>query len=225
MSLQNQPTSGGPETRKFLFDRAFDTEKGRAAPPPNPAEDAKRKQEADFAKAVQDARESGYRDGYAAAETARINDINSQILGLLQTVTNRLATIESDVAAQNKRRQNGIALAALEIARKLLPEYTKQGALTEIEAAIRTALQDMAHESRLVVRVPDTALDAIESRLKSLTDAAAYQGKLILLADPHLAESDCRIEWADGGLERNARQIWSDIDKTAQLYSPEETTR
>ena len=36
------------------------------------------------------------------------------------------------------------------------------------------------------------------------------------MADPALGPSDARIEWADGGAERNTRQLLADIEQAAE---------
>jgi flagellar assembly protein FliH len=54
--------------------------------------------------------------------------------------------------------------------------------------------------------------DAMQQRLASLTGAAGFAGKVVLLADESLDVADARIEWAEGGAERDTKRLLSDID-------------
>jgi flagellar assembly protein FliH len=42
--------------------------------------------------------------------------------------------------------------------------------------------------------------------------AAGFDGKLVLLGDDEMALTDCRVDWPDGGTERNLDRLWRDID-------------
>ncbi len=48
--------------------------------------------------------------------------------------------------------------------------------------------------------------------LDDLAAGCGYQGKLVLLADPSLDADDCRIEWADGGAERDTGSAWRELE-------------
>ncbi len=64
----------------------------------------------------------------------------------------------------------------------------------------------------IVLRVNDALFDAVQARLAALSQASAFAGKTILLADAALAEGDARVEWADGGAERDTRRLAAEID-------------
>ena len=35
---------------------------------------------------------------------------------------------------------------------------------------------------------------------------------MVLFGDDQFSETDCRVEWADGGAERNLGELWRRID-------------
>ena len=70
----------------------------------------------------------------------------------------------------------------------------------------------MRDEPRIVVRVADDLLDALRDRLSQVARAAGFQGKIVLLSDDTLQDSAVRLEWADGGAERDPAQTWREID-------------
>ena len=63
-----------------------------------------------------------------------------------------------------------------------------------------------------------------------LAASLGFPGKLIILVDDELGQSDCRVEWADGGAERDTARTWREIEATLDramiaLANPDETAR
>jgi flagellar assembly protein FliH len=103
---------------------------------------------------------------------------------------------------------------ALAIAKKMLPDFSARHGLQEIDALLSDTIREMAREPRLVVRVNDAQFDTINERVQAIAIQRAYPGKVIVLADMEVGSGDCRIEWADGGVERNAGTTWNAIEQT-----------
>src|SRR3546814_7302027 len=50
---------------------------------------------------------------------------------------------------------------------------------------------------------------------------SGFEGKLVFLADERLKTGDLRVEWADGGAERNQKALWQEIDAViARVLAP-----
>src|SRR3546814_8811652 len=50
---------------------------------------------------------------------------------------------------------------------------------------------------------------------------SGFEGKLVFLADERLKTGDLRVEWADGGVERNQMALWQEIDAViARVLAP-----
>ena len=77
-------------------------------------------------------------------------------------------------------------------------------------------LHRVLDEPRIVFRVADDLLDNLSGRIDAMARQAGFHGKVVLLADSGLGASDCRIEWADGGAERDMTRFWAEIDETAK---------
>jgi flagellar assembly protein FliH len=54
-----------------------------------------------------------------------------------------------------------------------------------------------------VLRVAQEIYEPLRERLDTLANAAGYAGRIVLLVDDAIAAGDARVEWADGGAERN----------------------
>ena len=166
------------------------------------------------------AHEDGYADGFAAGKAAAESSAASRAaasLGMIEALLDRLVAPLEDEAAERRRAATEIGLA---VARKLLPHAARRHALGEIEGVIAAAVSEMIDEPRLVIRIADAMLDEVGERLDALTTARGFNGRVVLLADPSLAPGDCRVEWAEGGVERSAERVWHDVDRAAARVAP-----
>jgi flagellar assembly protein FliH len=96
--------------------------------------------------------------------------------------------------------------------RKVIPELARRNALNEIEQLVRECLQAIYDEPRVVVRGHDRVIAALQPRIDAMAASCGFHGKIVLFADDQLNETDCRVEWADGGAERNLDDMWRQID-------------
>ena len=210
---------------KFLFDTSFDTEKSAAAkkaaeaakkvaeePPPAPTfseEELETARRAAFAE--------GKTAGVAEAEAGHAKRL-AEAVELLPPQLDQLAqTLETQ--ADERRRET--LEAALTVVRKLFPNLARTQGLDEIHAVVDACLERLRDEPRLVIRCADGELDAIKERIEESARHGGFEGKLVFLADERLADGDLRVEWADGGAERDQAGLWKEIDTViARALSP-----
>jgi flagellar assembly protein FliH len=95
---------------------------------------------------------------------------------------------------------------------KAVPASGRKAPLLEIEALLSDCLREAFDEPRLVLRVADSLFEPLQQRLAAITGAAGFAGKVVLLADEALGPGDARVEWAEGGAERDQRRLMHDID-------------
>lgn len=205
--------------RKFLFDTSFDPEVRRAEPrapepapepevPPPPSfseEELQAAREAAFREGWEQGREQALAEARGAAEAA-----GAQALTLL---AERLKQALQRLDAQREAATVEVLGSAMAVLRKLFPLLGERHGLAEIEGLVRGCLERLHEEPRVVVRAPDALLDELRRRMDALKLEAAYEGRVVLLADEELGPSDARIEWADGGAERNGRRLWAEIEE------------
>lgn len=196
--------------QKFLFDRSFDGLQPRHADlPAKPSV---------YAQADLDAaKEAAFNEGYAAGKQKHL----AEIAVIATHIEHQLETLLQGAAQHRHEQQTETMDIALTIAQKLLPDYVSRNGLDEIQGLLTQAMHEMAQEPRLVVRIPDAMLDPLQQSLDHLINSQAFAGKIILLADDNLGAQDCRIEWSDGGIERNIGVIWQTIERLAGYTAPE----
>ncbi|EWY35883.1 hypothetical protein N825_32455 [Skermanella stibiiresistens SB22] len=224
-------------TRKFLFDTEFDVDVARrreerlaaestlaksAPTPPEPEEPAAPPEPVFKSADLLQAHEDGYADGFANGKIQAETAANAKILSTLDRLADQLEYIVMSAAESAARQREGVIEIGAAIARKLLPDFTRRQGTAEIEAMIGACVGDLIDEPRLVIRVADGDLDAVSERINAITTRRGFGGKVVLLADSTVMAGDCRIEWADGGAERDSDRLWRDLDQAAaRLLGPQ----
>lgn len=185
--------------QKFLFDISFDAPGGdaRQRGSVTPAEPIFTR--ADLDAAVAQARAEGHAGGRAEA----IGQREQHVAEALSAIAQHLAALFAAKDAALRASERSTIELTRAIAGRLFPALMRKGALAELEAVVVQCMRDAVAEPRLVVRVPDAIFEAAQLQLAPLAASGGYPGKLIILADDTLGEADCRVEWADGGAERN----------------------
>lgn len=214
--------------RKFLFETDFDDADSAApqslarkakseadavveASPPPPPPPEPTFSEAELAEARGAAHAKGLKEGIAKGRSEAQAQIESQIASTLTALNNQVAVLKAELAMDRAAILGEAASLAMAMTRKMLPEFTRRGALTEVEAVIERCLVDLRREPRLTARIPMALLPELEAKIASLTAGKGFEGRMGLVGDDSLSGASCRIEWADGGLERHGDAIWHQV--------------
>jgi flagellar assembly protein FliH len=119
------------------------------------------------------------------------------------------------VAAQ-RQACAGIERQAAELSmlalRKLFPVLLQRAEGQELEAVFSEVFDQAIEEPRIVVRAAPGMIEALEEKLQALAARSGFEGKLSLIGDPRLAETDCRVEWSEGGVERDPQRSLKAIE-------------
>jgi len=196
---------------KFLFDESFDQPDAPAVaaarrPPPPPPEPTFSK--AELGAAEQAGMEAGRATALAEAAQSTEARTADAVTRLASGIAELLAARQSDADAAQRQ-----ACAAMSVLlHKAVPALGRKAPLLEIEALLSDCLREAFDEPRLVLRVADSLFEPLQQRLAAITGAAGFAGKVVLLADEALGPGDARVEWAEGGAERDQRRLMHDID-------------
>lgn len=197
---------------KFLFDTDF-------AAGGDPARVVSRPETRKYtASELEAARAAGYAAGVDAGRAAAEQEAARRTADTLDVIAQRLGEVMADAARRHESEARGAVQTAAEIIRRLLPALGKREAMNEVEALISDCLSRLHDEPRLVVRVSDDLLDPVRQRIDALAAAAGFAGRTILLADGALKPGDTRVEWADGGVDRDVSAVWREVEGAIQRF-------
>lgn len=164
------------------------------------------------------ARSESLAEGKALGMAEARETIEQNAANALGTIGTRLSELSVEIENLKSRIESEALESVLCIARKLLPHYAETHGLDEIEGITRDCLTAVYDEPRIVIRAHETVLDHIKGRLDDLITTSGFSGKAVLFADQSLGLADCRIEWADGGTERDIQRLWCEIEENISRF-------
>lgn len=200
--------------QKFLFETQFDPESGFAAgPAAGPSQAPPAAPPSYGEEDLKQAREDGLAAGRSAGVADAMRTTEQALAAACAAIVEQLDELTARLEATVEQRERETLRTAVLIVRKLFPQLARRHALAEAEAVVAQCLEHLRDEPRVVVRTPDALLDPLTRRLTGLAEGYGFEGKLIVLADPDLGSSDVRVEWADGGAERDTGRLWREVDE------------
>ena len=194
---------------KFLFDMDFSAPDKTRERPATPSE---------IAQKIASAEARAYRDGYdtaqreAKAESDRRAALALEEIGLaIQGIATRFSGIET-------RMETEAVDVAVAVARKLCSELISGEPLIEISRLVSDCFSHLVSTPHLVVRINDSLYETAHERIERLAKQSGFAGRLVILAEPEIANGDCRIEWADGGVVLERAAIEAKINELVGRY-------
>jgi flagellar assembly protein FliH len=182
------------------------------APPPEPMFS-----EAEMQGACDVARRHGEEAGVARGKAEAVAAFDKQVAATLAGIVQQTAAIGKSTADQAEAAGKSLDVA-MAVIKKLFPALAARNGIAEIEEILTQCLSSLKQEPRLVAYVSPTQLDALQARMAGLSAANGFEGRVVLIGDDKMADSDCRVEWADGGVERDSNLIWRTIEEAINRY-------
>ena len=213
-------------SEKFLFDTSFEAEDlgGAAAGPVRKPSPPKFGEED-----LERARAEGHASGKKIGTQETMQSIEQKISQAMNAVSTQLTGLSKAQVESHERQGREALEVALTVVRKIFPRLAGRHGLAEVESVVCDCLERLRDEPRIVIRVADAVLDQVEARIGELVARAGFEGKIVYLAQDGLNPGDVRVEWADGGAERDSERLWREIEqitaRVAGLDAPEAPAR
>lgn len=158
-------------------------------------------------KDLERARKQAFEQGVEAGiEQARAS-YEAEMAALFAELAGQVRTMIGERQALAEELRCEAARLAHAIATRLAPRLMRAHPLTEIEAMVGDCLAERHGEPRIVIRVSEDQLDGLRARLEQMAEQHGLADALMLRADPDIGAGNCRVEWQDGGAERDVEKI------------------
>jgi flagellar assembly protein FliH len=195
---------------KFMFDTDF------AGGPRKPVEPVITiiEHEAKLAEAAAAAQRRGYAQGQNDAQV----EVNRRIAATLEHVAQGITAANEALQAIEARLECEAVEVAVAVARKLAPALIAREPFAEISALASDSFRQLVSAPHIVVRVNDAVYATAKEKLDEIARARTFEGRLVVLAEPDIAPGDCRIEWADGGINRDSASANAVIREAVERY-------
>jgi len=203
--------------KKYMFDLDFDAQLPEPEPEPAPSPDGELPveppppptfSEFELEEAKRIARAEGHAAGVAEAAEVTERRRAEALAALAQGLANVMAAQRDGIDAL---RREGLLLA-MAVLKKLYPELARLHGLEEIAGVIRECLAQIEEAARLTVRANPDMLEGVRAEAGRVAEEAEFEGKIMFTADAKLALGDCRVEWGNGGADRDQALLWAEID-------------
>lgn len=194
---------------KFLFDEDFSSgAKSRSANVSLAQHEA----------ALAEAEARGHRNGLAAGRAEGAADTQRRLATALAKIGSAMEAMVKTTDAMEARLESEAVELAAAIAGRLAPALIEREPFAEISALASECFRHIVNAPHVVIRVAEELYEDACGRLKQVADTNSFNGRLIVLADAEVAVGDCRIEWADGGANRDRAAIESAIADAVARY-------
>lgn len=193
-------------TAKFLFDEDFAT----GAKPTITVVEAERRRA--------DAESQAYRKGFAAGEIKAQGEATQRVAGALAVIADGLDRLNRALAGIEARLETEAVDVAVAVASKLAPELIAREPFAEISALATDCFRQIVTTPHIVVRVSADIHEMAKEKLEEIAASRGFEGRLLILADAELAAGDCRIEWSEGGINRDREATLNTINEAVARY-------
>lgn len=226
-----------PTVRKFTFDVRFDepdpSERqpvladllvSEAPPPPVPDPEPPVPEEPPPVVFSEEELEFAREEAYVAGHAAALQESAASMERFIADALKHCAESIGDLSGNTEPIADAATATAIqvvhEICRKLLPHTADDYAIREIVALVRSLLPELSEQSRILVHANPHMVDILRKRLAETITKTGFEGRITLVGDPDLLPADTRIEWADGGAERNMTRMLDEIDTLVERNIP-----
>ena len=219
-----------PSTEKFMFDKIFDElepiipELAGDDPLTVPEEETELEEQTlqTFSEDdITEARQQSFSDGQKQGSQSALEGIEKTLTDTVNTVANNLTTLQSEQIRSNQEITDDATALALAIVRKFFPTLNKQSALDEVEAVIKTLLDRLIDDPRIVIKVNPSISNELSDKFSSQFQNSEMGNSFSIIADENVSEGNCEIEWSNGTAERNLDKLMHEID---EIISQNSTT-
>ena len=201
--------------QKFMFDRSFDFEEPaeKAAEVTEEIEEEPEVVVPTYSEEqVKTSRKEGLEQGKADALKEAAMTIENQIVDLTKSIGAQLNQLISSQSLVNNEIFRDAIKISRAITKKSFSSINAEHGVQEIEQLIRQILSQILEEPRVKIQVHPSLTEHFSERLNEISTETHFEGRVHIIADEEIEQGDCRIDWSNGGAERNLENVMREVD-------------
>lgn len=157
-------------------------------------------------------RQLAFQEGHQIGLSEAAEAADTKTAAALETLAANFGQVfQAQAKAQDDNARNAVRVA-MSVVRKLFPASSAQFAEAEIAHTVAEVIGQILDEPRIIVRVAPTLETVLKSRLEQVASDRGFEGRVVVQGDARVAAGDCRIEWTDGGAERDQARLMTEIE-------------
>jgi flagellar assembly protein FliH len=167
---------------------------------------------------VREAEAAAFARGFDQGATEARAEAERRSGAIIERIATAMNALDKQLEAVEAKFETEAVDVAVAVAQKLASKLLEQEPLAEIAALASECFRNLVKCPHVVVRVNDALHEAAREKLDEIVRRCTPDTRLIVLAEPEIAPGDCRIEWADGGIDRDGAAIAAAIDEAVARY-------
>ncbi|HEY6256081.1 MAG TPA: FliH/SctL family protein [Xanthobacteraceae bacterium] len=161
---------------------------------------------------------TGYVRGFAAAKAEILAEAEQRSAAALERIAATLTAVAQALAGVEAKLETEAVEVAVAVGKKLAAALIEREPLAEISALAMDCFRHLVSAPHVVVRVNEAQHASVGTRIEEMARARGLASHLVVLAEPDIQIGDCRIEWADGGVNRDRGALQAAIDEAVSRY-------
>ena len=170
-------------------------------------------------KAREEGRLNGMEEGREAAWQEAMVSLEKQNSDTLISIDSALKNVMGKLEGAADASFSTAVDFAMAVCKKALPALCATNAVEEIRSLLEDNLRFLKDEPKISLCLNPFLADRIKPALADLVKKEAYSGKIAIIRDDSVNIGDCRVEWKNGGLEKNIQDILNHTEELVKLYN------
>jgi flagellar assembly protein FliH len=167
---------------------------------------------------LKEAEDAAFKRGLQQGAIEGRAEVERRVGATVERIAAAMTTLDKKLNAVETKIEIEAVEVAVAVAKKLTPQLLAQQPLTEISALATECFRNLVKCPHVVVRVNEALHETARAKLDEIVHQCGPETRLVVLAEPEIPIGDCRIEWADGGIERDTAAISEAIDQAVTRY-------
>ena len=165
--------------------------------------------EEEVAEKEEQAHAKGYEEGYNQAKSEILSEQNK----LLEEINAKLMLLSSEMEKREEESERKVIELAQNMVEKIFPTIEQEQSEIMVKNFLLENFPSFKNEEKLSFYFHPDIINKIQEEIARLANINDFEGKISLHKDANLSYSDCRVEWENGGVERNSRKMLDNINK------------
>lgn len=178
-------------------------------------EEVKTFSEEEVAAKIKRAEEQAYENGFKAAE----NEKEKSNSILLEEINNRLLMLAANVGEQECKLEDQAISVAKATIHKLIPVLEQENSKEIVNNFLTENFKNFKDEAKLAFYFNPETIPFVQDTIARLANIHDFEGKIALHKDSKLNLADCRIEWENGGVERQGNKMLEKVNNLLEEAS------
>ena len=167
---------------------------------------------------IKEAEAAAFARGFDQGASEARAEADKRSGAIIERIATTMNVLDKQLAAVEAKFETEAVEVAVAVAKKLTSKLMEHEPFAEIAALASECFRNLVKCPHVVVRVNDALHEAAREKLDEIIRRCTPDTRLIVLAEPEIAPGDCRIDWADGGVDRDSAAIAAAIDDAVARY-------